>query len=513
MRRVNVTDFVAALLGVLVGLPTLFFPFGRDQGLYYYVGREWFLRGAIPYRDMLEQKTPGIFVLHGLAIRLLGEHMWSIRVFELVGVFAMGLVAAYAATPMDKRVPPGLRGLGVLGACLLYFGFFNFWDSAQCEIWVAVFVTCALAAIARVRPPLVAATLSGLLCGLAVVMKPPAILFVPICGVVLLRREPRGARVRLAIAFAATAAVPWLVVLGYFAAAGGLAALFDVLGGANRYYVTHEPGVDGPVEIFSRSVGVVRIYGPLGAALAWSCIVAGRRASQRRDRPTRDAYLLVLALTIAAYAIVFVQMKFYFYHWGVIILPMTLAVTTFARDAWHFALRRGKRRSFGAIFIASTVGLYLTTMASEFLWFMEAKHVVLYEAGKISRDEFGNFFRVDILGFNERDDHAVAEWLRANSSPADRVAVRGFEPEIYAESGRTYGGRFFWTLFLTMPTRAYKRTEWLADDRADIERVRPRFVVAIASAASGPDSPAFFESLGYAPRADVYGFRILERSW
>ncbi|HEY2368984.1 MAG TPA: hypothetical protein VGH87_21455, partial [Polyangiaceae bacterium] len=444
MRRVNITDFVAALLGVFVGLPTLFFPFGRDQGLYYYIGREWFLRGAIPYRDMLEHKTPGIFVVHGLAIRIFGEHMWSIRVVELAAVVAMGLAAAYAATPMRSRVPPGLRGIGVLGACLLYFGFFNFWDSAQCEIWVVVFVMFAFAAIARVRHPIVAAAIAGTACGLALVMK-PAIFFLPVCAVVLLRRE-RVARLRVGLVFAATSAVPWLIVLSYFAAAGSSSALFDLLGGANRHYLTHEPGVDGPVEVFARSIGVIRIYGPLGAALSWGCIVAGRRASKRRDVATRDAYLLVLALTCAAYAIIFSQMKFYFYHWGVVLLPMTLAVTTFARDAWHFAIRCGRRRTFGAIFIASTVGLYLTTMASEFLWFMEAKHVLLYETGKMSRDEFGNFFRVDILGFNERDDHAVAEWLRANSSPNDRVAVRGFEPEIYAESGRTYGGRFFWTL-------------------------------------------------------------------
>src|SRR5215831_16775332 len=79
-RRV---DLAIACLAILFAAVSLVLPFGRDQGLYFFVGREWLKHGAMPYRDTFEQKTPGIFFLHALAIALFGEHMSSIRILEL----------------------------------------------------------------------------------------------------------------------------------------------------------------------------------------------------------------------------------------------------------------------------------------------------------------------------------------------------------------------------------------------------------------------------------------------
>ena len=53
-------DLALAVVAAAFGWASLTYPFGRDLGLYFYVGREWALRGAIPYRDVLDHKTPGI---------------------------------------------------------------------------------------------------------------------------------------------------------------------------------------------------------------------------------------------------------------------------------------------------------------------------------------------------------------------------------------------------------------------------------------------------------------------
>src|SRR4051812_13773256 len=79
----SVIDAVLGVLGVLFGAVSLTYPFGRDQGLYYYVAREWVAHGSIVYRDVLDHKTPGIYALHALAIRLFGEHTWGIRIADL----------------------------------------------------------------------------------------------------------------------------------------------------------------------------------------------------------------------------------------------------------------------------------------------------------------------------------------------------------------------------------------------------------------------------------------------
>ena len=44
----------------------MFFSVRRDPGLYHYVARECVLRGALPYRDVLDHEMPGIYILHPL---------------------------------------------------------------------------------------------------------------------------------------------------------------------------------------------------------------------------------------------------------------------------------------------------------------------------------------------------------------------------------------------------------------------------------------------------------------
>ena len=72
-----------------------------------------------------------------------------------------------------------------------------------------------------------------------------------------------------------------------------------------------------------------------------------------------------------------------------------------------------------------------------------------------------------------------------------------------------YGGRFFWTTFITNPARAYHREEWLAEDRRVLAQHPPRYAVVLANVPEGPDSEAYFP--GYERRM-VYGnLVILER--
>jgi hypothetical protein len=57
--RFSLEDAAGLVVAIVLGVASFVYPFGRDQGLYYYVGREWALRGAIPYRDVFDHKTPG----------------------------------------------------------------------------------------------------------------------------------------------------------------------------------------------------------------------------------------------------------------------------------------------------------------------------------------------------------------------------------------------------------------------------------------------------------------------
>lgn len=80
------------------------------------MGREWALRGKIPYRDVFDHKTPGIYVLHALSVKVFGEVMWGIRVIDLLGVVATAFVVAWLAAAPGKPITKGAVGRAALFA-------------------------------------------------------------------------------------------------------------------------------------------------------------------------------------------------------------------------------------------------------------------------------------------------------------------------------------------------------------------------------------------------------------
>jgi hypothetical protein len=106
------TDILLIIAAIAYSLPSIGYPFGRDQAAHFYVGREW-LNGLLPYRDIFDHKPPGIHLVHAASILLLGAHQWSIRAAELAGMVLIGITAARSV----RRI----RGAGIIdGKFLLY---------------------------------------------------------------------------------------------------------------------------------------------------------------------------------------------------------------------------------------------------------------------------------------------------------------------------------------------------------------------------------------------------------
>jgi hypothetical protein len=67
-KRIVLSLFVVccAGMGLAFWLPTLLYPFGRDQAAFFYIAREWLL-GGVPYRDMVDHKPPLIYAVYALS--------------------------------------------------------------------------------------------------------------------------------------------------------------------------------------------------------------------------------------------------------------------------------------------------------------------------------------------------------------------------------------------------------------------------------------------------------------
>lgn len=505
-------------LALLFGAATVLYPFGGDQGLYYYVGREW-LHGSVPYRDAMEQKTPLIFLLHMGLVALTGQNMWAIRVAELALIVPLGWLLAELATPPGETRRPGLLGLGSLATSVLYFGLFNYWDTAQCEIWYVTLSLLSLWVVLRRSPARSDWILAGLLGGLAWLTKPPAALLLAVVVVALAWRayrhaapEGRGGRSALQalVAYGAGAAFPVAATALYFLAVGALDELFDLAFRANYHDMLHSSTVSGAAELLRRFLDFSDRTGPLAAGLLGLALLGLCLAVRWRSARPARRYGLCLALLTAGCVAVAIQRKFYGYHWGVLAPLMAFVLVCAASDLGRLAARFGLHRPLApaVLGLLLVVGWSGTESAGSYAGVLGSS--VRYATGRIEREQFLEHFVHDD-GTPYAEQEAVGHWITHHSRPDERIAVRGFEQTIYAVARRRAPTRFFWTRWLTEPRRAYRQAEWLAEDQAALRHDPPRYVIVNARARKGPASRAHFEAEGYRVRFRHGRLIVLER--
>ena len=71
------------LFAVIRALPIFTYPLSRDQGTYLTMGKS-LLHGSVLYRDLWDNKPPGIFYLYRLIGKLFGTRMWSAAAVDLL---------------------------------------------------------------------------------------------------------------------------------------------------------------------------------------------------------------------------------------------------------------------------------------------------------------------------------------------------------------------------------------------------------------------------------------------
>lgn len=498
-------DVALGALAAAFASVSLTYPFGRDQGLFYYVGREWFLRGAIPYRDVFEQKTPFIFVVHGLLILLTGENMWAIRVAEIGAVLLIGLFASKVAASRGTTRPHGTAGAAMLAASTFYYGYFSFQDVGNCEVWCALFALASMVAARSIKRVSLACVVAGFLIGVGVVAKPPAIWFAPFAVYEIYRRAPgplaRHAR-NLAL-FGAGGAVVIGAVLLYFQERHALDSLIDVVFRANAHHAIHD-SISLPV-IAHRTWQRIDWFCPYSYFFFAVTVLATTFGIWRSDESLTRRYGFPLVLMVATYGAIAMQLKFYDYHYGLVLVPFSVFGATIYDDLFRSA---PIRKSAIPLAFACTLIAIVTGTVPHDVWSDHAKTALALARGEQAWDKRAEQFLDG--SYDAANSMRIGDWLRAHSSPDDSILVRGYEPEIYAFAERRFVGRFFWSAFLTHRSRIYRRAEWLAQDEGGIARFPPRFVVALGNTVDAIDSTRWFEERGYVTRQVFGGLVIME---
>jgi len=80
----------------LRALPNLRFPIGRDQATYCVIG-QGLLHGQLLYRDLWDNKPPGIFYIYALIVKICGPVMWCVGAVDILWLLVISCCIFYFA--------------------------------------------------------------------------------------------------------------------------------------------------------------------------------------------------------------------------------------------------------------------------------------------------------------------------------------------------------------------------------------------------------------------------------
>jgi hypothetical protein len=311
----------------------------HDGPLMHYVAQR-ILAGAVPYRDLFDMNFPGVYLVHLAALRLLGPGDAAFRAFDL-GLLALACAGtAYALRPFG----PWAGGTAA-GLFWLYHVAGGAWRTGQRDLVICVPLSWMLAsavAFARsARPGALAA--AGLALGVAVCIKPYAVLWSPLLVPLAWRARPRG---RMLGILAVAMAAPAVPVLAWIAGSGALPAFGDILVHYLVPLYAHVGRVSPVDAVMSQYLGVrllsgLAAWGAVGAVVlatgrsSPAGRVGGARAAGDPD-PGRLPLLLLLAGVGGGVLHYWLQGKGWEYH----LYPLALFLVALGAAGFGQAVRQ-----------------------------------------------------------------------------------------------------------------------------------------------------------------------------
>jgi len=471
----------ALALVLLQAIPNLSYPIGRDQATYCVIGRG-LLHGQALYRDLWDNKPPGIFYIYTIIVKIFGPAMWSVGVVDILWLLGISLcIFRFAERTLGK--PTAFLAVVINAAMHIRAGY---WDAAQPETFVMLFIFGSYFWLAnRGRRAKRKEVGAGVLFAAAFWVKYNAIAFLPFLLLLpyleLEKLDGRPRRLRLAVPGRR-----------WERAAARFAAGFLMVCGASLFYLWFSGSWNAFLEeqfkVLPRysamaiewtphywAWAATRIHFWLGFWTVSAAVVALLLAWRRRDL----AHLTpALVGTAAGFAALAVQIRYQPYYFE--------TCYPFFAIFWAYL---GIQIYAGARVLARTFHDHNWRLARVLIWGVFANlmalslpgpvvmTVVNYQALNEWRQNPARFYSnytwpgaAEHLG----DVLRVVDYLNRHPAPATGVYVWGNEPLIYYLSGHQPPTRFVWNLALIAPWRL---AGWREQLIRQLSESHPRFVI------------------------------------
>jgi len=443
--RVVVAGLSALVVaGTLLRLPALAEPLGIDQGIFATAGSA-LTRGLVLYRDVWDQKPPGIHLTYAAAIAAVGPRPEVAFWLDFLAAAATcALLSAVAARQGGKTTGLAAAALyACLMAPLVAYDNGGFLERAVPECFIAVLVSLAALAATRVTADrtLGPAVIVGLAIGAAAAYKPTALVYWP---AFLLWLGLTGAPIRrFAIVSAVSLLVPIAGVAAWLWRSGALTDAWIAVVAYNRAYVTMGPG---PIALADRLAhDVVRWIktDPLWLVGAVGLLAAAGHATATRRLPPAPL-LAACWLAAAAVAAAANGIRLYSTYW----IPATPALALAGGWLIGSAIDGSSWILRGVAAAAIVLGGFGSVRAHqpERAWRRLVADATALARGTTTDPAYLELFggyRTG-RGYSARANQELSDYLRAHSEDGDRVYIFGMAPAVYFTSGRRPANRFLW---------------------------------------------------------------------
>jgi hypothetical protein len=465
---------------VLLGFVILFFsvirirlrdvPLERDEGEYAYAG-QLMLQGIPPYRLAYNMKLPGTYAAYALILAVFGQSPAGIH---------LGLLLVNAATVillffLVKRLFGEIAGLvaassyALLSTSASVLGF-----AAHATHFV---VLAALSGILVLLTAMEQRSLwlyfaSGILLGLAFVLKQPGLVFVAFGSFFLVvdewRRQEDWRRMTVHLAVYSTGAIiPFAMICVILYFAGVLGKMWFWTFAYGTQYASRLSFSQGWPQFVGMSLHVAEpavgiwILAALGlAALAWD------------SRTWRHA-VFVFGFLLFSWAGVCPGLYFR-QHYFILVLPaVCLLVGIAVSSATHELFQHFRSTSVAAIPLLAFVAVMAVSVSGQSKVFFELDPL------EVCRNIYGS------NPFPEAQ--TISQYLKNETSEDARIAVIGSEPEIYFYSKRHSATGYIYVYPLVEPQEYALAMQ--KDMVREIENNRPDYLVYVEEPASWLASP------------------------
>ena len=430
----------------------------RDEGEYAYAA-QLALQGTPPFVDVFNMKMPGIYWAYAVLIAVFGPTQTGIH----LGFLAVNLLTILLAYRLvSLTLDPLSAALAASTYAWLSIGQGVFGAFAHATHFVILFTLTGFLMLAPrgktigfVRP-----LLAGLALGTAFTMKQHAAPFILLGGACLLAllasdtTLSNAARLRRLATFSAAVFTPFLIICLVVWRAGVFSTFWFWTFTYAQSYVSQIPIASAPRNLL-RGLYIVSY----STWSIWLLAIAGLAALRRRT------LLSALVAGILLAGLVAITPGFIFReHYFVLLLPaIAMLATLGAREIASLAPRR-----LGARNRALLTALLVVLAWGQAIYAQRA-YLFTMPPFAISR----------VLGGTQPFPESVeiADYIAQHSTPGDRIAILGSEPQIYFYANRRAASPYvyMYPLMENQPNAALMQQDMIRG----IESARPKFIVVV----------------------------------